>query len=123
VLSERGIAAALDALAGRAPLPVDVETAIGERLSEPVELALYFVVSEALTNIAKYAPASQASVHAVRHERRVVVEISDDGVGGADPSKGSGLSGLADRLSALDGGLDIQSEPGQGTVLRAEIPC
>jgi signal transduction histidine kinase len=123
VLSDRGLDAALEALARRAPLPVGLEATLGERLPEPVELALYFVVSEALTNVAKYAHASQASVRAARHDGRVVVEVSDDGAGGADPSKGSGLSGLADRLSALDGKLEVRSERGQGTVLRAEIPC
>jgi signal transduction histidine kinase len=122
VLSERGLAAALDALADRAPLPVEVEATIGERLSEPVELALYFVVSEALTNVAKYAGASRATVRAVRCNGRVFVEVTD-GAGGADPSEGSGLSGLADRLSALDGKLEVRSQRGHGTVLRAEIPC
>jgi signal transduction histidine kinase len=123
VLSDRGLDAALEALARRAPLPVELETTIGERLPEPVELAVYFVVSEALTNVAKHAHASQASVRAARHNGRVVVEVSDDGVGGAGPAQGSGLSGLADRLLALDGKLEVASERGQGTVLRAEIPC
>ena len=123
VLSERGLDAALETLAGRAPLPVRVKATIGERLSEPVELAVYFVVSEALTNVAKYARASQATVRATRRDGRVFVEVSDDGVGGADPSKGSGLNGLADRISALEGKLKVRSEHQQGTVLRAEIPC
>jgi signal transduction histidine kinase len=123
VLSNRGLDAALETLARRAPLPVDLEATIGERLPEPIELALYFVVSEALTNVAKHAHASHASVRTARHNGRVVVEVSDDGAGGADPSKGSGLSGLADRLAALDGKLEVRSERGQGTVLRAEIPC
>ena len=122
VLSERGLDAALETLAGRAPLPVELEATIAERLPEPVELTLYFVVAEALTNIAKHAHASQANVRAAHHNGRVVVEVSDDGVGSADPAKGSGLSGLADRLSALDGKLEVRSERGQGTVLRAEIP-
>jgi signal transduction histidine kinase len=122
VLSDRGLDAALETLASRAPLPVELETTIAERLPEPVELTLYFVVSEALTNVAKHAHASHANVRAARHNGRVVVEVSDDGVGSADPAKGSGLSGLADRLSALDGKLEVRSEPGQGTVLRAEIP-
>jgi signal transduction histidine kinase len=123
VLSDRGLEAALETLARRAPLPVELEATIGERLPEPVELALYFVVSEALTNVSKYANASQASVRAARHNGRVVVEVSDDGVGSADPSKGSGLCGLADRLAALDGTLELRSVRGQGTVLRAELPC
>ena len=123
MLSERGLDAALEALAGRAPVPVRVEATIGEALSEPVELAVYFVVSEALTNVAKYARASQATVRATRRDGHVLVEVSDDGVGGADPSKGSGLNGLADRISALEGRLGIRSERAHGTVLRAEIPC
>ena len=122
VLSDRGLDAALETLAARAPLPVELEATIAERLPEPVELTLYFVVSEALTNVAKHAHASQANVRAARHTGRVVVEVSDDGVGSADPAKGSGLRGLADRLSALDGKLEVRSERGQGTVLRAEIP-
>ena len=122
VLSDRGLDAALETLADRAPLPVELEATIAERLPEPVELTLYFVVSEALTNVAKHAHASQANVRAARHNGRVVVEVSDDGVGSADPAKGSGLRGLADRLSGLDGKLELRSERGQGTVLRAEIP-
>jgi signal transduction histidine kinase len=122
VLSDRGLDAALETLAGRVPLPVELEATIAQRLPEPVELTLYFVVSEALTNVVKHAHASQAKVRAARHDGRVVVEVSDDGVGGADPAKGSGLRGLADRLSALDGKLEVRSERGQGTVLRAEIP-
>ena len=122
VLSDRGLDAALETLAGRAPLPVELETTIAERLPEPFEQTLYFVVAEALTNIAKHAHASQANVRAAHHNGRVVVEVSDDGLGGADPAKGSGLSGLADRLSALDGKLEVRSERGHGTVLRAEIP-
>jgi signal transduction histidine kinase len=122
VLSDRGLDAALETLAGRAPLPVELKATIAERLPEPVELTVYFVVSEALTNVAKHAHASQARVRAARHNGRVVVEVSDDGVGGVDPARGSGLSGLADRLSALDGKLEVRSERGQGTVLRAELP-
>jgi signal transduction histidine kinase len=122
VLSDRGLDAALDTLASRAPLPVELEATVAERLPEPVELTLYYVVSEALTYVAKHAHARQAKVRAARRNGRVVVEVSDDGVGSADPAKGSGLSGLADRLSALDGKLEVRSERGQGTVLRAEIP-
>jgi signal transduction histidine kinase len=122
VLSDRGLGAALDTLASRAPLPVELDTRLGERLPEPVELAAYFVVTEALTNVAKYADASQATVRAIREDGRVVVEVLDDGVGGADPSTGSGLRGLADRLAALDGTLEVRSENGGGTVLRADIP-
>jgi signal transduction histidine kinase len=122
VLSDRGLDAALKALATRAPLPVDLDTRVRERLPEPVELAAYFVAAEALTNVAKYANASRATVRAVRQNGRLVVEVSDDGVGGADPSTGSGLRGLADRVAALDGVLELRSAYGDGTVVRAEIP-
>jgi signal transduction histidine kinase len=122
VLSERGLDAALEALASRAPLPVELDTRVRERLPEPTELAAYFVVAEALTNVAKYANASRATVRAVRDNGRLVVEVLDDGVGGADPAGGSGLRGLADRIAALDGTLELRSADGGGTALRAEIP-
>jgi signal transduction histidine kinase len=122
VLSDRGLDAALETLASRAPLPVELEVRVGERLPEPVELAAYFVVTEALTNVAKYACASRATVRAVRLNGRLVVEVADDGVGGADPDGGSGLRGLADRVSALDGTLELRSDALSGTLLRADIP-
>jgi signal transduction histidine kinase len=122
VLSDRGLDAALEALASRAPLPVDLDAQVGERLPEPVELAAYFVIAEALTNVAKYAKASRATVRIARHDGRLVVEVSDDGVGGADPCGGTGLRGLADRVAALDGRLELRSAGGGGTVVRAEIP-
>jgi signal transduction histidine kinase len=93
-----------------------------DRLPEPVEAAAYYVVSEALANIAKYANASGATVRVSRNDGRAVVEVEDDGVGGADPSRGSGLRGLADRVEALDGRLEIESARGRGTTVRAEIP-
>ena len=122
VLSDRGLSAALEALAGRAPLPVEV-LAPEERLPPPVEAAAYYVVSEALTNVAKYAQASAVGVRVTRLNGHAVVEVADDGVGGADPLNGSGLRGLADRVEALDGRLHVESAPGRGTVIRAEIPC
>jgi signal transduction histidine kinase len=122
-LSEQGLDAALDGLAKRAPLPVDVETSSGGRLPEPVESAAYFVVAEALTNVAKYARATRASVNVSRADGRLLVEVADDGVGGADPSAGSGLRGLLDRVAALDGTLEVESEPGRGTTIKAAIPC
>ena len=121
VLSERGLEPALHALATRAPVPVEVEVG-AERLPEPVESAAYFVVSEALTNVAKYAEASHATVAVTRANGRVLVEVTDDGVGGASAAGGSGLRGLADRVAALDGTLSIESPRGSGTTLRAEIP-
>jgi signal transduction histidine kinase len=92
-----------------------------ERLTPTVEAASYYVVAEALTNVARYADASAATVNVTRADDRVTVEISDDGCGGADPSKGSGLRGLADRVEALDGHLTIHSPDGEGTRVRAEF--
>jgi signal transduction histidine kinase len=88
-----------------------------------LEAAAYYVVSEALTNVAKYAQASLVGVRVTRLNGRAVVEVADDGIGGADPLNGSGLRGLADRVEALDGRLQVESAPGRGTVIRAEIPC
>jgi signal transduction histidine kinase len=122
VLSDRGLDAALEALVSRTPLPVELEGTPGGRLPEQVELAAYFVVAEALTNVAKYASATHVSVRAVRDDGNVIVEVADDGVGGADPGRGSGLRGLADRLSALDGRLEIEGARGGGTLVRADIP-
>jgi signal transduction histidine kinase len=123
VLSDHGLGAAVRALARRAPLPVELGELPEGRLPEAVELAAYFVVSEALTNVAKYASASTASVTATLHDGLLEVEVSDDGVGGADIELGTGLRGLSDRLAALDGWLEIDSEPGHGTTVRASIPC
>jgi len=122
VLSEHGLAAALTALSGRAPVPVGLDIEIDERPREQVEAAAYFVVSEALTNVAKYAGATFASVTVRREGPTLVVEISDDGAGGADPAGGSGLRGLGDRVEALGGRLELSSPPGEGTTLRAVLP-
>ena len=122
VLIDRGLEPAITALASRAPVPVTVE-ADEERLPPPVEIAAYFVVSEALTNVAKYAQASAARVSVRRADGVVRIEIADDGVGGADASRGSGLSGLADRVAALDGTIEIDSPSGGGTRVHVEIPC
>jgi signal transduction histidine kinase len=121
VLTERGLAPALQALAARAPLPVELELP-GERLPPPVEAAAYYLVSEALTNVAKHAHATLVRVEVARLERRARIEVVDDGVGGADAGGGSGLRGLADRVEALGGRLVIDSPPGRGTALVAEIP-
>jgi PAS domain S-box-containing protein len=121
ILTDRGLAAAVDALVARAPLPVEV-THPGERLPADVEAAAYYVVSEALANVAKYAGASTARVSFSRADARVIVEVADDGIGGADPARGSGLRGLADRVAALDGSLALESPPGAGTIVRAEFP-
>jgi signal transduction histidine kinase len=122
VLTDQGLEPALQALASRAPVPVTVEADDGDRLPGPVESAAYFVVSEALANVAKYAQATEAAV-AVRRENGVVtVDVTDDGIGGADAEHGSGLRGLADRVAALDGTLSLESPAGGGTRLHAEIP-
>ena len=123
VLSDRGLGTALETLASRAPVPVELAELPDERLPEAVELAAYFVVAEALTNVAKYANASHAMVGVARENGRVLVEVSDDGVGGANPENGTGLRGLADRLAVLEGRLEVDSERGRGTTVRARIPC
>jgi signal transduction histidine kinase len=118
-----GLRAALTSLASRASVATTVSFESPERLPEPVELAAYFVACEALANVAKYAQATQATVRVSRLDGLVVVEIADDGVGGADESVGTGLQGLADRVAALDGTLRILSPRGRGTVVTAELPC
>jgi PAS domain S-box-containing protein len=122
VLSDRGLRAAVETLAGRAPVPVDTSDIATERLPEPIEAAAYYLIAEALTNVTKYAEASTARIRVVASDASVVVEVSDDGVGGADPATGSGLRGLADRVEALGGSLEVVSPAGAGTSLRAEIP-
>ena len=122
VLTDRGLAAAVRILASRAPVPVEIVALPAERLPPPVEIAVYFVVAEALTNVAKYARATAATVSIEVAGGRVAVDVSDDGVGGADVGGGSGLRGLSDRVAALDGTLRLDSPPGAGTRLRAEIP-
>ena len=122
VLTERGLGQALDALAGRAHVPVDVQELPAERLPVGVEAAAYYLVAEALTNVAKYAEASAATVRVCLENGDLLVEVADDGVGGADASRGSGIRGLADRVEALDGRLDVDSPPGAGTRVTATIP-
>ncbi len=122
VLTDRGLPAALETLASRAPLPVELSAGLDGTLPGPVEAALYYVVAEALTNVAKYADASTVRVRAGQQNGHVLVEVVDDGVGGADPARGSGLRGLADRVEALDGRLEVESAVGGGTTVRAVIP-
>ena len=122
VLTERGLGPALQALADRAPLPVELDLA-PERLPRRVEAAAYYVVSEALANVAKYAHATGVTVSVAQANGSAVVEVADDGIGGADPEAGTGLRGLTDRIDALEGHLRIVSPPGGGTTIRAEIPC
>jgi signal transduction histidine kinase len=122
ILTERGLGPALDALLARAPIPVEIAEMPEERLAAPVEAAAYYVVAESVANVAKYANASHATVSISRSNGRATVTVADDGVGGADPSRGSGLSGLAARVEALNGRLGIDSPPGRGTRVEAEIP-
>ena len=122
VLTNRGLRAAVEALAGRAPVVVELAGMPDERLPAPVEAAAYYLIAEALTNVAKYAAASTVRVRVVAGDGSVTVEVTDDGVGGADPAGGSGLRGLADRVEALGGSLEVHSPPGDGTSLRATIP-
>ena len=121
ILTEEGLPAALAALARRAPVPVEL-TVAPERLPAPVEATAYFVTAEALANVAKHAHASRVTVDVTRANGRLAIEITDDGVGGADPD-GAGLRGLRDRVEALDGRLRVDSPPGGGTRVTAAIPC
>ena len=121
VLTEAGPAAALAELAEQSSMPVTVNVPPG-RWPPTVEAAVYFVCSEALTNVAKYAGASRVTIHVEEDRDQVRARVVDDGVGGADPSAGSGLRGLADRVEALDGRLRIDSPAGGGTRVTAEIP-
>ena len=118
-----GLAAALDSLAARSTVPTTVSYDAEGRLPEPVELAAYFVASEALANVAKYAHATAATVHVSHANGSARIEIADDGVGGADEAGGSGLRGLADRVAALDGQLRVVSPAGVGTTVTADLPC
>jgi signal transduction histidine kinase len=122
ILSDQGLAPAIDALADRAPIEVRAAVEVEDRFAEPIEAAAYFVIAEALTNVAKYAKASGADVNVTVADGAIVVHVSDDGIGGVDVTAGSGLRGLEDRLAAVDGALEIVSPPGRGTRLRARIP-
>ena len=123
LLTERGLGPALQELAYLAPMSIELAVPVDERLPEPVEAAAYYVVAEALANVAKYASAGAVSVTVQRRNGTAVVEVADDGVGGADPGRGSGLRGLSDRVEALGGTLALESPAGLGTRVRAEIPC
>jgi signal transduction histidine kinase len=122
VLSDHGLGPALEALASRAPVPVEVRGVPDRALGHEVEACAYFVTAEALTNVAKYAHASSASVELTIEDDRLRVQVRDDGVGGADLAAGTGLRGLRDRVDALDGELEIESPPGGGTILTVRVP-
>ena len=122
LLSNKGLRAAVDALAARASVPLEIDDIPDERLPESIEAGAYYLIAEALTNVTKYASASIVRVRVVAGDEWVVVEVSDDGIGGADPAGGTGLRGLGDRIEALGGSLEVVSPAGAGTSLRAEIP-
>jgi signal transduction histidine kinase len=121
VLSDRGLEAALAALAGRAPVPVELELEGCKDLPPALQTTAYFLVSEALTNAFKHARCDRVEVGVQVEDGCATVEVRDDGIGGTDPARGSGLRGLADRVSALGGELEIESPPGRGTTVRARI--
>jgi signal transduction histidine kinase len=123
ILTDRGLGPAVDSLVTRSPVPVDVVEVPDERLPPEVEAAAYYVVAEALTNVARYAEASRATVAVSLRDGVVQVEVSDDGKGGADAGGGSGLRGLADRVEAIGGRLEVESPPGAGTRILAVTPC
>ena len=122
VLTAHGLQAALGALAARAPLPVELSVDLDDRPAEPLEAAAYFLVAEALTNVARYASARTASVIVRREAGDVLVEVTDDGGGGADVDAGTGLRGLIDCVEALGGRLEVQSPLDRGTTVRAWLP-
>ena len=123
VLTDRGLEPALRSLADRSSVPMTIDLDRAGRLPAQIEVATYYLVAESLTNSTKYAQASSVAVHVARENGSVVVEISDDGVGGADPQRGSGLRGLIDRIEALEGTLTVRSPVGKGTTLSATLPC
>lgn len=123
VLSDHGLPAAVADAADRSAIPVDVDLALSGRLPQAVEAAAYFVVREALTNVARHSGASRAEVSGGHRDGRLFLQVRDDGRGGADARAGTGLTGLADRVSALDGRISLSSPPGGPTLLRVEIPC
>lgn len=123
ILDDRGLDAALSAVVARCSFPVDLRVELTERLPSAVESTAYFVVSEALTNVERHAAATHAEVTIVRRGDRLIVEVRDDGHGGADPAQGSGLAGLAERAAAMGGTLDLLSPPGGPTTLLVELPC
>jgi signal transduction histidine kinase len=122
VLADRGLVAAVEDVAGRSPVPVDVDIRLPGRLPRPVEVTAYFVVVEALANVAKHSGATRATVRASIVEERVRLRVEDDGTGGADPDDGTGLAGVVDRVAAVDGTVALSSPPGGPTVLQVEFP-
>jgi signal transduction histidine kinase len=122
ILSDSGLRPALKGLARRSRIPVELDARLDSRLPEPVEVAAYFIVAEALANAARHAHASHVRIDATVRDARLHLSVRDDGIGGADPARGSGLRGLTDRVEALGGSIAICSPAGQGTTLRIELP-
>ena len=123
MLTEQGLGPAVTALARRLAVPVEVNGITAGRLPAPVETTAYFLICEVLQNTVKHAQAGQARISVAQADGLVQVEVSDDGIGGADPTAGSGLRGLADRVEAVGGRLSVESPPSGGTTVRAELPC
>jgi signal transduction histidine kinase len=122
ILSHGGLGAALKALARRSSVPVQLDVTVDHQLPDRVQVAVYYVVSEALTNVAKHAKACAVRVHVAAEDAMLRLSVIDDGVGGAEPGRGSGLIGLRDRIEALGGRIEIASPPGKGTTFLVEIP-
>jgi signal transduction histidine kinase len=123
ILEDRGLDAALSAVVARSPVPVELTVELTRRPPDHIESAAYFVVSEALANVARHASATRAAVSIATSADRLVVEVRDDGVGGADPGRGTGLQGLADRVRGLGGTFDVLSPEGGPTTVLVELPC
>jgi signal transduction histidine kinase len=122
ILAVAGLGAALEALARRSPVPVTLDVRTHERLPERLEVTAYYVISEALANAAKYAEASAVHIDIAKAGELITLTVRDDGIGGADPARGSGLVGLGDRVAAVGGKLQVRSHPGAGTTLVVELP-
>jgi signal transduction histidine kinase len=123
ILSESGLGPALEALARRSAVPVELDLNLGPRLGRHVEAAGYYIASEAITNIAKHAQASVIEMHVDVCDHGLTLSIRDDGIGGADPSRGTGIIGLKDRVEALGGTISVLSPPGHGTALHVQLPA
>jgi len=123
LLAESGLVAAVQALADRTPIATTVSAATDRRYSDPIESTAYFFVAESVANSVKHSSAGAIEIRIAESGGKLHLEVTDDGLGGADPSRGSGLIGLQDRVAAARGRIEIRSEPGRGTTMRAEIPC
>jgi signal transduction histidine kinase len=122
ILTEAGLGPALRALARRSNVPIDVDVRLDERLPTPIEAAAYYIVSEAFTNVAKHAHADVVQLKAAHDNGALTLEVRDDGVGGVDAGRGTGILGLTDRVEALGGWFALESPPGRGTTISVELP-